>query len=158
MKTLFRSLIVLIGIAAALPAAAQNQPTPEQALALQQEAAPFVQFAQRVESVLVQGDGKAFRAMLSPTGLAAASKEQIDAFVDGQVLPSFKGYTAATPNTTITRTKHPAGYVGFAFYRSFTTADGQTKPFVLYVVNEKGKLVIGNLLVGKTYQDLHPQQ
>jgi hypothetical protein len=158
LKQLLRSLIVLIGIVVAVPATAQTQPTPEQALALQQEAAPFVQFAQRVESVLVQGDGEAFRSMLSPTGLAAASKEQVDAFVNDQVLPFFKGYQAAVPNTTITRTKHPSGYLGFAFYRAFTTTDGQTRPFVLYIVNEDGKLVIGNLLVGKTYQDLHPQQ
>jgi hypothetical protein len=156
-----RSLILRCGLLAAalpFPAWAQDEPTAQDDLATQAEARPYAAFADRVVQMLVAGDGKGFRELLSPTGMAAATPEQVDGFVNGQVLPFFADYGAPGPSTTITRTKHPAGFTGFAFYTSFTSTGGQAKPFVLYVVEEAGKLVVGNLLVGKTFQDLHPPQ
>lgn len=156
-----RSLFLLCGLlalAAPIPVRAQDEPSAANDVAMQAEAKPYAAFADRVVEMLVAGDGKGFRELLSPTGMAAATPEQVDAFVDGQVLPFFADYGAPGPGTTITRTKHPAGFTGFAFYTSFTATGGQAKPFVLYVVEEGGKLVVGNLLVGKTFQDLHPQQ
>ena len=47
---------------------------------------------------------------------------------------------------------------GFAFFRSFTTKGGQERPFALYILEEDGRLVVGNLVVGRRFQDVHPQQ
>lgn len=158
-KTL-RSLLLACGLVVAalsVPAWAQDEPAVD-AQALQAEIKPYVEFADRVVKTLVAGDGQGFRSLLSPTGVSAATPAQIDDFVDGQVLPFFADYGAPGPDMSIRRTKNSAGLAGLAFYTSFTSTGGQAKPFVMYVVEEGGKLVLGNLLVGKTYQDLHPQQ
>lgn len=150
-----RSLVLLCGLLVAalpLPARAQDE------VATEAEARPYIQFVDQVVEILVAGDGKGFRDLLSPTGMAAATPEQVDAFVNGQVLPFFADFGAPGPNVSIRRTKNPAGLTGLAFYTSFTSTGGQDKPFVMYVVEEGGRLVVGNLLVGKTFQDLHPPQ
>jgi hypothetical protein len=153
-----RILCCLAPLLLALPAAAQDGTTAGEGLAMQADSRTYAAFADRVLALLVAGDGEGFRALISPTVLANATPEQIDGYIEGQVLPFFADFASPGREQTITDTTHPAGFTGFAFYRSFTAADGSTKPFVLYVLDEGGRLVVGNLLVGRTFQDLHPQQ
>jgi hypothetical protein len=160
MTMTLRSLVLacgLLALAAPFPAWAQDEPTAQDDVATEAEARPYIEFVDQVIEMLVAGDGKSFRELLSPTGMAAATPEQVDAFVDGQVLPFFADFGAPGPNVSIRRTRNPAGLTGLAFYTGFTSTSGQDKPFVVYVVEEGGRLVVGNLLVGKTFRDLHPQ-
>lgn len=156
-----RSLILLCGLLAMAlprPAGAQDAPTAEDDLAMRTEAQPYALFADQVVETLVAGDGTGFRGLLSPSGVAAAAPGRIDAFVDGEVLPFFSDYGAPGPSVDVRRVKDPTGLTGFAFYTSFTSTSGQTKPFALFVVEEGGRLVVGSLLVNRTLQDLHPPQ
>lgn len=156
-----RSLVLLCGmlaVALPVPARAQDAPVAEDDVAMRTEAKPYALFADQVVERLVAGDGNGFRALLSPTGVAAAPPGRIDTFVDGEALPFFADYGAPGPNVNLRRIKDPKGLTGFAFYTSFTSTGGQTKPFVLFVVEEGGRLVVGSLLVGKTFEDLHPPQ
>lgn len=153
-------LMVLLAalLAPAAPAPAQEQPSVSDDLDMQARAQPYIAFADQILIALSTGQSGAFRASLSPTMIAAATPEELDAFVDKVVMPFFADYAAPGAEQWIAPATHPAGFTGFAFYRSFTTTNGRAKPYVLYLLEEDGRMVVGNLLVGKTYQDMHPQQ
>lgn len=150
--------IVLLAAPAFAPALADEVPSPAEDVEMHERAQPFIAFADQIEEALATGESGAFRASLSPTTLATWSKDDVNIFVDQIVMPFFADFADPVAEQWIAPTTHPAGFTGFAFYRSFTTADGRTMPFVIYILDEGGRLVVGNLLVGKTFQDMHPQQ
>ena len=157
MKLLSR--VLFITALAAWPAAAAAQQGPYVAdPAMQEKAQPYIAFADQIVAALSTGQSGAFRASLSPTFIKSTSAEELNAFVDRQVVPFFSDYVAPSGRPTIAPIRHPQGLEGFAFFRSFTTKDGQEKPFALYVLEEDGRLVVGNLVLGRRFQDVQPQQ
>jgi hypothetical protein len=139
-------------------ASAQEQSSAAGDLAMQARAEPYIAFADQILAAVTTRQSGALRASLSPSTLSEWSGEDVDLFVDKIVMPFFADYATPVAEQWIAPTTHPAGFTGFAFYRSFTATDGRTKPYVLYVLEEDGRMVVGNLLVGKTFQDMHPQQ
>lgn len=139
-------------------ALAQMQTAQADDLAMQARAQPYIAFADQILAAVTTGQSGALRASLSPSTLSSWSAEDVDLFVDAIVMPFFADYSTPVAEQWIAPTTHPAGFTGFAFYRSFTATNGRTKPYVLYVLEEEGRMVVGNLLVGKTFQDMHPQQ
>jgi len=139
-------------------ALAQEQSVAAVDPAMQEAAKPYIAFADQILAAVTTDQSGALRASLSPSTLSAWSAEDVDLFVDKIVMPFFADYAAPVDEQWIAPTTHPAGFAGFAFYRSFTTKDGRTKSYVLYVLEEDGRMVVGNLLVGKTFEEMHPQQ
>ncbi|GIK98788.1 MAG: hypothetical protein BroJett029_29970 [Alphaproteobacteria bacterium] len=150
--------LLLAGVVLAGEPGRLEAQTPAEDLVLQEKAEPYMAFADQIVAALRAGQSGAFRASLSPTLLASTTKEELDAFVDRQVIPFFADYATPGEEQWVAPTTHPAGLTGFAFFRSFTASDGTEKPFVLYLLEEDGRLVVGNLLVGRSFQDMHPQQ
>lgn len=140
------------------PAVPAEQLAQADELAMQAQAAPFLDFADQILAAVTAGQSGALRASLSPTTLAGWQAGDVDVFVDQIVMPYFADYDQPVNEQWVAPTTSPAGFTGFAFYRSFTTKSGRTKPYVLYLLDENGRMVVGNLLVGKTFQDMHPQQ
>lgn len=151
-------VLVLAGLMLAGGPGRLGAQSPAEDLAMQAKAERYMTFADQIVAALSTGQSGAFRASLSPTMLASTTKDELDQFVDRQVMPFFADYAMPGREQWVAPTTHPSGLTGFAFFRSFTTSDGTEKPFVLYVLEEDGRLVVGNLLVGRSFQDMHPQQ
>lgn len=155
-----RLLLLVAGLLLATPVVPSQaqEGSADADLAMRARAQPYVAFADQIIAALAMGQSGAFRASLSPTMLDAMPPEDIDAFVDRQVVSFFADYAGPGAEQWIAPTRHPAGMTGFAFYRSFATTGGAEKPFALYILDEGGRLVVGNLVVGRRFQDAHPQQ
>jgi hypothetical protein len=88
----------------------------------------------------------------------ANGKEALERFLRGQVIPFFADYASTETDTTITPTQLPnGGPSGFALYKRMRTKAGASKPLILYVLRDDGRMVVGNVLLGKTYRDMHPE-
>ena len=106
-------------------------------------------------SALVAGDADAFKGLLSPNSVAVLDEETIDGVVQSQLIPSFSDFAESGRSTYITNTQDQFGSEGFAFYTSIRTARREERPFVIYMVEENGRLVVANLLVNTTFEDMH---
>jgi hypothetical protein len=56
---------------------------------------------------------------------------------------------------TVTNTTDAFGSTGFAFYMYMLPAAGDRRPFVIYVVEENGRPVVGNILVDHLVEGRH---
>lgn len=142
---------------APLPARADDQTSAVDDPALRERAKPYMDFADQILAAITTGQTGALRASLSPSTLASWRPGDVDLFVHEIVAPYFADYASPVNEQWVAPTAAPAGFTGFAFYRSFTATDGRTKPYVLYVLDEDGRMVVGNILVGRTFQDMNPQ-
>jgi hypothetical protein len=101
------------------------------------------------------GDAKAVMDRFSPNFIQHLGRPAVERAFREQMLPFFKGSGGTGDATTITKTHDGFGSQGFAFYFDLNGAES-SKPFVLYVVKEKGNLVVANIVLNKTYADMHP--
>ena len=120
-------------------------------------AAEYGAFADKAVETLVKGDGKAFRAMLSPgtIRMEQRGKGAIDMIINERFIPFFEGFAKQhledQPFPTYRRIDNVKG-VGFA--RSFYVADGGERFYVIFILNEDGRLTVGNLLLDKKLADV----
>jgi hypothetical protein len=124
-------------------------------LTMQAEAQPYEALADWAVERLRAGDAKAVMDRFSPNFMQHLGRPAVERAFREQMLPFFKGGAGTGDPVTITKTHDGFGSQGFAFYFDLNGA-GKGKPFVLYVVNEKGNLVVANIVLNKTYADLHP--
>jgi hypothetical protein len=106
-------------------------------------------------SALSAGDAGTFKALLSPNFLAALDEATVDGVIASQLIPFFSDFAAPGSTTYITDTQDQFGSAGLAFYTSLVTNAGEERPFVIYMVEEDGRLVVANLLVNTTFEDMH---
>ncbi len=123
-------------------------------LTMQAEAQPYEALADWAVERLRAGDAKAVMDRFSPNFTQHLGRPAVERAFREQMLPFFKGTGGTGDPVTITKTHDGFGSQGFAFYFDLNGAE-TSKPFVLYVVNEKGKLVIANIILNKTYADMH---
>ena len=129
--------------------------SPTEYLAMQAEAKPYEALADWAVDRLRAGDAKAVMERFSPNFTQHLGQPAVERAFREQMVPFFAGSTKVGDSTTITKTHDGFGSQGYAFY--FTLNGPETsKPFVLYVVNEKGNLVVANIVLNKTYADMHP--
>lgn len=161
-----RKWTMLAGLAVAMLAAlgavnaarSAEEASMEDYLLMQKDAEPFKAFGDRVIAMAAKGDASALAKMFSPTIVQAnGGQANLQTFVEKQIVPYFVGYASTEQDTTITPTQLPHGPSGFALYKKIRDKDGQSKPLVLYVLREGGTLVVGNVILGKTYRDMHPE-
>lgn len=106
-------------------------------------------------SALATGDAEAFKGLLSPNFVAVLDEATIDGVVHSQLLPFFSDFAQSGRTTYVTGTQDQFGSEGLAFYTSIINAAGDERPFVIYMVEENGRLVVANLLVNATFEDMH---
>jgi hypothetical protein len=120
-------------------------------------AAEYGAFADKAVATLVKGDGKAFRAMLSPGTIRMEQRGRgaIDMIIYERFIPFFDGFAKQhledQPFPTYRRIDDVKG-VGFA--RSFYVSDGSERFYVIFILNEDGRLTVGNLLLDKKLADV----
>jgi hypothetical protein len=106
---------------------------------------------------LVKEDAERFRKLLSPSLVkrteAAMGRGAIDTIIKERFVPFFSDFAALTDAVETLPTRDADGHEGLALFRSFRTEDEEQRPFAIYLLNEDGKLVVGNLLLNKLLYD-----
>lgn len=114
-------------------------------------------FADKAVEALVKGDGKAFRAMLSPgtEKMEQRGKGAIDMIIYERFIPFFDGFVKPhlvdQPFPTYRRID---GVKGVGFARSFFLSDGSERFYVIFILKEDDRLTVGNLLLDKKLDDV----
>ena len=106
-------------------------------------------------TALATGDADTFKGLLSPNFTAVLDEATIDGVVQSQLIPFFSDFAEPGRSNYITDNQDQFGSAGFAFYTSILTTAGEERPFVIYMVEEAGRLVVANLLVNTTFEDMH---
>lgn len=123
-------------------------------LTMQANAGPFRQVAEWAVARLRAGDAASVIGQFSPNFTQHLGQPTVERVFQEQMLPFFTGSTGLANGTTITMTHDSFGSEGFAFYLTLASPQGN-RPFVLYVVNENNRIVVANLVLNKTYDDMH---
>jgi hypothetical protein len=129
--------------------------SPGEYLNMQAESKPYKVLADWAVARLRAGDAKAVMDRFSPNFMQHLGRPAVERAFREQMVPFFAGSANVGNGTTITKTHDGFGSEGFAFYFTLNGPE-KGKPFVLYVVNEKGNLVVANIVLNKTYADIHP--
>ncbi len=108
-----------------------------------------------VVGALHSGDGAGFKGMMSKKFLAQLGEDAVDTVLRDNLIPFFADFAEMGKTMYVTDTQDQFGDSGYGFYTSMKTTGGQEKPFVVYVVNEEGQPVIGNLIIDSTFEDMH---
>lgn len=107
---------------------------------------------------LVRNEPEEFKALLSPAVIRRTNKQlgdgAIDKIIRERFIPFFADFSKLEPNVTSTSTTDADGNKGLAYFRVFQTEEGDQKSFVIYVLKEGDKLVIGNVLINKTFREV----
>lgn len=133
----------------------------EEYLEMQASSEAFRAVADSFITVAARGDAELTAAMISPNLAAQAGEEAVANVVANQVIPFFSEYYALGKSVTITETSDQFGSSGYAYYMWMeprAIADAETpspKPFVVYVVLEGDRIVIGNILVDHYVEGRH---
>jgi len=121
-----------------------------------QDAARFRQVADAFVATALAGDAAKAKAMLSPALVARSGEAAISRALETQILPFFASGKAPGRSVTVTRTTDAAGQQGFAFYMWLQGADASVqRPFTIYVVEEQGRLTIGNVVPDRLVEGRH---
>lgn len=107
-------------------------------------------------NALVRGDAATFRSLLSSTTVLEESRGPgaIDAVISGAFIPFFADFSGLTEEISTAPTYDRSGATGIAIARSFKATSGESKRFVIYLIDDKrraeqGGVVVGNLLINK---------
>jgi hypothetical protein len=126
----------------------------EQYLDMHASAEPFNALAEEVISQLMEGDASGLRTHFSPNFLNQIGQHTFEQVCEDLLVPFFKTAHALGKSSTVTYTTNAFGSTGFAFYRTIIEGVNE-KPFIIYMVQENGRIVVANVVVNKTYADMH---
>jgi hypothetical protein len=129
---------------------AQGEVPPGLETSVQQQA--FRRVADEFVAAAAAGDRGKVARMLSPAIAAKTGPEGVERFLTGEVLPFFGQFKETARSTTITRT---ADVTGFVFYLYMVSRTGEFRPFVIYVIEEGGAMVVANVLVDRFVEGRH---
>ena len=150
MKSIITALFLLI----ASSALAQGGPSREE-LEMAARSPEYRAVAEQFVTAAAARDSAKLEKMLSPTLAARTGKEAIQKVMNGQVIPFFADHKEIGRSATTTNTTDANGNTGFAFYMYAVPKSGQQKPFVIYVLEENGQKVVGNILVNRFVEGRH---
>lgn len=152
MVLLFTSLSVVIRLNSSF---AESTPAPIDS------ADQFEALAEKAINALAHNEPDLFKQMLSPAVIKrtedSSGQGSIDRIIRERFVPFFEDFKALDPNVTSTTTSDVDGHKGMAYFRVFLTEDGEQRAFVIYILREGDKLVVGNVLIDKTFRDLFPK-
>lgn len=119
-------------------------------------------FVEDVVRLLAQNREAEFRELLSPSlmkrSLQELGKEKVDLMIKQQFIGFFSDFKHLSANVMTMKTSDKDKHPGLAVFRSFLNENGEERPFVVYVLEEGGKLVVGNILINKTLRDVSELQ
>jgi hypothetical protein len=115
----------------------------------------YAAVAEAAVAALVKRDLAGFKKLLSPRMIERLGVAPMEASLKNQILPFFADFERPGKTINISQTQDIFGSPGFAVYKTYVAKGGREKPFIVYVVSEKNRLVVANLLVNKTYQDMN---
>lgn len=124
-------------------------------LRMAEEAATMQRVVDRFITRALAGDADGSAALLSRAlveriGAPAATKAMQE-----RILPFFARGGAVGRSATIARTTDAAGQSGFAFYLWLVGAQGEARPFTVYVVEERGRAVVANVVPDRLVEGRH---
>jgi hypothetical protein len=128
--------------------------TMEQYLDMQDSAQPYHALAEEVIGQLMQGDASGLRTHFSPNFLNQIGEQTFEQVCTDLLIPFFATAHTLGQSCTTTYTTDSFGNTGFAFYRTVTEGAAE-KPFIIYLVQEDRQIVVANLVINKTYEDMH---
>jgi len=134
---------------------AQQQGSMGDYLEMEKASVPFRKFADGWIVTARNGDMAAAERAISPNLTARVGAEVVKRNLTDKVMPFFAAAKDVGKSVTITQTTDGFGSRGFAYYMYIVPASGPQRPFVLYVVDEKGKMVVANILVDHHVPDRH---
>jgi hypothetical protein len=152
---LLASVVVL---ALALPtrqAVAADAATVAADLRMAEDAAPMRRVADRFVARALAGDAASTSAMLSRALVERMGQPAAMKAMQEQVLPFFARGGEIGRSVTVTRTTDAAGQTGFAFYLWLVRDQAERRPFTVYVVNERGHLVVANVVPDRFVEGRH---
>src|SRR5262245_47020375 len=124
-------------------------------LEMEKSSAPFRQFADRWIATARKGDVAALEQSISPNLSGRVGAAVVKRNLTDKVVPFFADAKDIGKSVTITQTTDGFGNRGFAYYMYIVPAKGAERPFVLYVVDESGRMVIANVLTDPLVPDRH---
>jgi len=137
-----------------LPSANSAATDMQQYLDMQMQAGLYHALAEEVLRGLMQGHAAPLRSYFSTNFLNQIGIQAFEQVCAELLLPFFVTASALGQSSTITYTTDAFGNTGFAFYRT-VKEDTTEKPFIIYMVEENGRIVVANLVINKTYADMH---
>jgi hypothetical protein len=150
-------LCVLVACAVCSPLSAET-PTPGVVDDYRARPDRYSVLVEDAVGALVKGDADRFRELLSPSLVkrteATMGKGAIDTIIKERFVPFFADFAALNDAVETLPTRDADGHEGLALFRSFRTEDGEQRPFAIYLLNEDGELVVGNLLLNKLLYDV----
>ncbi|MBC8088714.1 MAG: hypothetical protein H7Z40_15730 [Phycisphaerae bacterium] len=100
-------------------------------------------------------NSQAAAGLISSKMKANAGADAVNSFLSQQIVPFFAGNKGLGNSTTISNTTDGFGQQGHAYYAYIRSADGELRPFVMYVVLEDGQPRVANVLVNKLVEGRH---
>jgi hypothetical protein len=129
---------------------AQDDVRPGLERSVQQHA--FRSVADEFVAAAAAGDRIKVARMLTPAIAAKTGAEGVERFLTGEVLPFFAQFKETARSVSITRT---ADVTGFVFYLYMVSRTDEFRPFVIYVIEEGGTMVVANVLVDRFVEGRH---
>ena len=148
-KTTFIAFYILIG-----SIALAEGPTREE-LEMAARSPEYRTVAEQFVAAAAAKDSAKLEQLLSPALSARTGKEPIQKVSARRSFPSSPTTKKLAAPSPFTNTTDATGNSGFAFYMYSVPKSGQAKPFVIYVLEENGRKVVGNILVNRYVEGRH---
>jgi hypothetical protein len=157
LRKLVSILYLTVSFAFASVVSAQT-PVPQEILDYQARPDRYSVLVEQAVDALVKADADRFRELLSPSLVkrteASLGEGAIDTIIKERFIPFFSDFSALNDAVETLPTSDADGHKGLALFRSFRTSEGEQRPFAMYLLNEDGRLVVGNLLLNKLLYDV----
>jgi hypothetical protein len=118
----------------------------------------YSELVDRAVKLLVDGDADGFRGLFSQASIgrteAALGKGAVDTIIRTRFIPYFENFKKMNSHVDTLPTWDEDKHTGFVILRSFEDTDGVTRPFAIYLIKEQQGLVVGNLELNKTLNDI----
>lgn len=138
------------------PLQAQPQPDVSADLRMMADSAAYRQTAEVFVARAMAGDLDATQKMLSAQMVDRSGTDAIRRALEQQILPFFVQGAQVGRSVTVARTTDAGGNSGYAFYMWLSPrGGGEAHPFTVYVVEEKGRRVVANVLPGRRVPGRH---
>lgn len=157
LHSLLAGLAGLGALAAASTAWSAGAAAPDIAadLRMAEDAAAMRRVADRFIARALAGDAQGSAALLSRALVERIGAPAATQAMQQRILPFFAQGGEVGRSTTIARTTDAAGQSGFAFYLWLVGPQGEARPFTVYVVEERGRVVVANVVPDRLVEGRH---
>lgn len=155
---MWEACFVVIALAVATEWSYEACAEPARTHITSEQIARYGQVADRAIEALIKGDAKTFKSMLSPVTMRMEQRgaNAIDLIISDRFIPFFSDYLKpGTSDQTFPTYRRLDNVNGVGFARSFLARDASERFFVIFILEEGGAPVVGNLMLNKKYSDFN---